>query len=196
MFKSLLWIHNTTMFSAVFWRLIPFFFFFALWQIERFFTKGYIRPTAVAMERKNNDILIPTGWHVSLFGFSLKTKDPQLKITLNDYITVFGLTPTGITRFLRLLEPVDRERQMSYTFTVRLPTLVIDSKSLFFVSSLKKKNKNNFFLIEFDIFLETPNQFGPIHRPLVFLKLQWKIVWSSQMFCISKLKYLSGELYT
>lgn len=122
-----------------------FFFFFALWQIERFFTKGYIRPTAVAMERKNNDILIPTGWHVSLFGFSLKTKDPQLKITLNDYITVFGLTPTGITRFLRLLEPVDRERQMSYTFTVRLPTLVIDSKSLFFVSLLKKKNKNNYF---------------------------------------------------
>uniref|UniRef100_A0A7N8XB14 Protocadherin-related 15a n=1 Tax=Mastacembelus armatus TaxID=205130 RepID=A0A7N8XB14_9TELE len=45
-----------------------------------------------------------------------ETKDPMLTITLNDYTTVFGLTPTGIIRYLRLLTPVDREKQMSYTF--------------------------------------------------------------------------------
>lgn len=45
-------------------------------------------------------------------------KDPMVKITLDDYTTIFGLTPTGITRYLRLLKPVDREKQMTYTFTV------------------------------------------------------------------------------
>lgn len=42
----------------------------------------------------------------------------MVKITLDDYTTIFGLTPTGITRYLRLLKPVDREKQMTYTFTV------------------------------------------------------------------------------
>lgn len=55
---------------------------------------------------------------LSLKFFHRKTKDPLLKITLDDYGTVFGLTPTGITRYLRLLKPVDRETQMTYTFTV------------------------------------------------------------------------------
>uniref|UniRef100_A0A3Q3WFF3 Cadherin domain-containing protein n=1 Tax=Mola mola TaxID=94237 RepID=A0A3Q3WFF3_MOLML len=45
-------------------------------------------------------------------------KDPMLKITLDDYTSIFGLTPTGLIRYLRLLKPVDREKQMAYTFTV------------------------------------------------------------------------------
>ncbi|XP_070833158.1 protocadherin-15-like [Chaetodon trifascialis] len=47
-----------------------------------------------------------------------ETKDPMVKITLDDYTTIFGLTPTGIVRYLRLLKPVDREKQMAYTFTM------------------------------------------------------------------------------
>ncbi|XP_035029147.2 protocadherin-15 isoform X4 [Hippoglossus stenolepis] len=47
-----------------------------------------------------------------------ETKDPMVKITLNDYTTIFGLTPTGLIRYLRLLKPVDREKQMTYTFTM------------------------------------------------------------------------------
>ncbi|CAG6016987.1 unnamed protein product [Menidia menidia] len=47
-----------------------------------------------------------------------ETKDPMLKISLDDYTTIFGLTPTGIIRYLRLLKPVDREKQMAYTFTM------------------------------------------------------------------------------
>uniref|UniRef100_H3C5U4 Protocadherin-related 15a n=1 Tax=Tetraodon nigroviridis TaxID=99883 RepID=H3C5U4_TETNG len=39
-------------------------------------------------------------------------------ITLGDYTTVFGVTQTGITRYLRLVTPVDREKQMTYTFTM------------------------------------------------------------------------------
>lgn len=52
--------------------------------------------------------------------FCWKTKDPMVQITLDDYTTIFALTPTGIIRYLRLLKPVDREKQMAYTFTVGL----------------------------------------------------------------------------
>uniref|UniRef100_A0A8C5I5Z0 Cadherin domain-containing protein n=1 Tax=Gouania willdenowi TaxID=441366 RepID=A0A8C5I5Z0_GOUWI len=41
-----------------------------------------------------------------------ETKDPMVRITLDDYTTIFSLTPTGIIRYLRLLKPVDREKQM------------------------------------------------------------------------------------
>ncbi|KAM4598964.1 protocadherin-15-like [Fundulus diaphanus] len=47
-----------------------------------------------------------------------ETKDPMVKITLDDYTTIFSLTPTGIIRYLRILKPVDREKQMVYTFTM------------------------------------------------------------------------------
>ncbi|TSK22798.1 Protocadherin-15 [Bagarius yarrelli] len=47
-----------------------------------------------------------------------ESKDPQVKITLSDYNTIFTITPTGITRYLLLLRPVDREMQTNYTFTM------------------------------------------------------------------------------
>uniref|UniRef100_A0A8C2ZG60 Protocadherin-15 n=1 Tax=Cyclopterus lumpus TaxID=8103 RepID=A0A8C2ZG60_CYCLU len=47
-----------------------------------------------------------------------ETKDPMVKITLDDYATIFSLNPTGIIRHLRLIKPVDREKQMAYTFTM------------------------------------------------------------------------------
>uniref|UniRef100_A0A3P9PKQ4 Protocadherin-related 15a n=1 Tax=Poecilia reticulata TaxID=8081 RepID=A0A3P9PKQ4_POERE len=45
-------------------------------------------------------------------------KNPMVKITLDDYTTIFSLTPTGIIRYLTILKPVDREKQMTYTFTM------------------------------------------------------------------------------
>ncbi|XP_056308698.1 protocadherin-15-like, partial [Danio aesculapii] len=47
-----------------------------------------------------------------------ETKDPQLKITLNEYTSIFTITTSGITRFLTLLKPVDREIQTNYTLTL------------------------------------------------------------------------------
>ncbi|KAK9964140.1 hypothetical protein ABG768_005338, partial [Culter alburnus] len=47
-----------------------------------------------------------------------ETKDPQLKITLNDYTSIFTITSAGITRYITLLKPVDRERQTNYTLTL------------------------------------------------------------------------------
>ncbi|NXC25982.1 PCD15 protein, partial [Campylorhamphus procurvoides] len=47
-----------------------------------------------------------------------ETKDPQLHLFLNDYTTFFTVTPSGITRYLTLLQPVDRETQQLYTFSM------------------------------------------------------------------------------
>uniref|UniRef100_A0A8C6UKQ6 Protocadherin-15 n=1 Tax=Neogobius melanostomus TaxID=47308 RepID=A0A8C6UKQ6_9GOBI len=47
-----------------------------------------------------------------------ETKDPMVTITMSDYTTIFSLTPTGLVRYLRLLKPVDREIQQTYSFTM------------------------------------------------------------------------------
>nr|XP_021146991.1 protocadherin-15 isoform X1 [Columba livia]XP_021146992.1 protocadherin-15 isoform X1 [Columba livia]XP_021146993.1 protocadherin-15 isoform X1 [Columba livia]XP_021146994.1 protocadherin-15 isoform X1 [Columba livia]XP_021146995.1 protocadherin-15 isoform X1 [Columba livia]XP_021146996.1 protocadherin-15 isoform X1 [Columba livia]XP_021146997.1 protocadherin-15 isoform X1 [Columba livia]XP_021146998.1 protocadherin-15 isoform X1 [Columba livia]XP_021146999.1 protocadherin-15 isoform X1 len=47
-----------------------------------------------------------------------ETKDPQLHLFLNDYNAVFTVTQSGITRYLTLLQPVDRELQQLYTFSM------------------------------------------------------------------------------
>ncbi|XP_003409314.2 protocadherin-15 isoform X10 [Loxodonta africana] len=46
------------------------------------------------------------------------TKDPEVHLFLNDYTSVFTVTQTGITRYLTLLQPVDREEQQTYTFSI------------------------------------------------------------------------------
>ncbi|RXM36363.1 Protocadherin-15 [Acipenser ruthenus] len=52
------------------------------------------------------------------FDLVIKTKDPMVRISLNDYNTVFTVTQSGIVRYLTLLQPVDRERQQTYTLTM------------------------------------------------------------------------------
>ncbi|XP_019339842.2 protocadherin-15 isoform X1 [Alligator mississippiensis] len=47
-----------------------------------------------------------------------ETKDPQVHLFLNDYSSFFTVTQTGITRYLTLLQPVDRELQQFYTFSM------------------------------------------------------------------------------
>uniref|UniRef100_W5MH39 Protocadherin-15 n=1 Tax=Lepisosteus oculatus TaxID=7918 RepID=W5MH39_LEPOC len=47
-----------------------------------------------------------------------ETKDPMLQISLNNYNTVFTVTPSGIVRYLTLLKSVDREQQQTYTFVM------------------------------------------------------------------------------
>ncbi|XP_061491337.1 protocadherin-15 isoform X4 [Rhineura floridana] len=49
---------------------------------------------------------------------AIPTKDPLLHLFLNDYNTFFTVTQTGITRYLTLLQPVDRELQQLYTFSM------------------------------------------------------------------------------
>ncbi|XP_053307239.1 protocadherin-15 [Spea bombifrons] len=47
-----------------------------------------------------------------------ETKDPQLFLYLVGYTSVFSVTQSGITRYLTLLQPVDRERQQIYKFSI------------------------------------------------------------------------------
>ncbi|XP_051968339.1 protocadherin-15b [Xyrauchen texanus] len=47
-----------------------------------------------------------------------ETKDPMVCISLDNYNSIFAVTPSGIARYLTLLKPVDREEQQSYAFTM------------------------------------------------------------------------------
>lgn len=47
-----------------------------------------------------------------------QTKDPQLQFSLGSYSNIFAVTAAGIRRYLILVQPLDRETQDSYTFTV------------------------------------------------------------------------------
>lgn len=48
----------------------------------------------------------------------LQTRDPQLHLALDLHSDVFSVSASGIRRYLTLLQPLDREAQDSYTFTV------------------------------------------------------------------------------
>ncbi|XP_047183468.1 protocadherin-15-like isoform X2 [Scophthalmus maximus] len=47
-----------------------------------------------------------------------ETRDPQLQFSLDSYSNVFSVSATGIRRYLTLVQPLDRETQDSYTFTL------------------------------------------------------------------------------
>uniref|UniRef100_A0A8C1RQ18 Protocadherin-15 n=1 Tax=Cyprinus carpio TaxID=7962 RepID=A0A8C1RQ18_CYPCA len=47
-----------------------------------------------------------------------ETKDPMVRISLDNYNSIFAVTPSGIARYLTLLRPVDHEEQPSYVFTM------------------------------------------------------------------------------
>ncbi|KAI5103079.1 protocadherin-15 isoform X2, partial [Silurus meridionalis] len=42
--------------------------------------------------------------------------NPMVRISLDNYESIFAVTPSGIARYLTLLKPVDREEQKSYSF--------------------------------------------------------------------------------
>ncbi|XP_059387788.1 protocadherin-15-like isoform X4 [Carassius carassius] len=47
-----------------------------------------------------------------------ETKDPMVRISLDNYNSIFAVTPSGMARYLTLLRPVDHEEQPSYVFTM------------------------------------------------------------------------------
>ncbi|XP_073722817.1 protocadherin-15b isoform X2 [Misgurnus anguillicaudatus] len=47
-----------------------------------------------------------------------ESKDPMLRISLDNYNSIFAVTPSGIARYLTLLRPVDREEQQTYGLTM------------------------------------------------------------------------------
>lgn len=63
----------------------------------------------------------------------LQTNDPILRISLDNYESIFSVTPHGIARYLTLVKPVDREEQKSYSFTVRSTQAQVISISSFLI---------------------------------------------------------------
>uniref|UniRef100_A0A3Q3WTS8 Protocadherin-15 n=1 Tax=Mola mola TaxID=94237 RepID=A0A3Q3WTS8_MOLML len=47
-----------------------------------------------------------------------ESRDPQLQLSLDSYSDVFSVSTAGIRRYLTLVQPLDREAQDSYTFTL------------------------------------------------------------------------------
>ncbi|GAB1295218.1 Protocadherin-15 [Apodemus speciosus] len=85
------------------------------------------------------------------------TKDPELHLFLNDYTSVFTVTPTGITRYLTLLQPVDREEQQTYTFLITAFDGVQESESVVVNIRVMDANDNTptFPEISYDVYVYT-----------------------------------------
>ncbi|KAG7462930.1 hypothetical protein MATL_G00189940 [Megalops atlanticus] len=84
---------------------------------QRLTYQGYISESAPvgATIASNANLTAPLGI-IALDNDIEETKDPMVRITLDDFTTVFTVTPSGITRYLTLLKPVDREVKQTYTF--------------------------------------------------------------------------------
>ncbi|XP_003783712.1 protocadherin-15 isoform X9 [Otolemur garnettii] len=88
-----------------------------------YFTKssyqGYILESAPVGATISDSLNLTTPLRIVALDKDIEdTKDPELHLFLNDYTSVFTVTQTGITRYLTLLQPVDREEQQTYTFSI------------------------------------------------------------------------------
>uniref|UniRef100_A0A5F9D1P2 Protocadherin related 15 n=1 Tax=Oryctolagus cuniculus TaxID=9986 RepID=A0A5F9D1P2_RABIT len=85
------------------------------------------------------------------------TKDPELHLFLNDYTSVFTVTQTGITRYLTLLQPVDREEQQTYTFSITAFDGVQESEPVVINIRVMDANDNTptFPEISYDVYVYT-----------------------------------------
>ncbi|XP_025770764.1 protocadherin-15 [Puma concolor] len=85
------------------------------------------------------------------------TKDPELHLFLNDYTSVFTVTQTGITRYLTLLQPVDREEQQTYTFSITAFDGVQESEPVIVNIRVMDANDNTptFPEISYDVYVYT-----------------------------------------
>ncbi|XP_021551743.1 protocadherin-15 isoform X9 [Neomonachus schauinslandi] len=84
-------------------------------------------------------------------------KDPELHLFLNDYTSVFTVTQTGITRYLTLLQPVDREEQQTYTFSITAFDGVQESEPVIVNIRVMDANDNTptFPEISYNVYLYT-----------------------------------------
>ncbi|KFO30211.1 Protocadherin-15 [Fukomys damarensis] len=85
------------------------------------------------------------------------TKDPELHLFLNDYTSVFTVTQMGIVRYLTLLQPVDREEQQFYTFSITAFDGVQESEPVVVNIRVMDANDNTptFPEISYDVYVYT-----------------------------------------
>uniref|UniRef100_A0A7N4P4Q0 Protocadherin-15 n=1 Tax=Sarcophilus harrisii TaxID=9305 RepID=A0A7N4P4Q0_SARHA len=81
--------------------------------------QGYILESAPVGATISDNLNLTTPLRIVVLDKDVEdTKDPEVHLFLNDYTSVFTVTPSGITRYLTLLQPVDREEQQYYTFSI------------------------------------------------------------------------------
>ncbi|XP_075921720.1 protocadherin-15 isoform X3 [Petromyzon marinus] len=95
---------------------------------ERTMYQGYILESAPVGTTISSTLQLDSPLSVVALDADVKeTKDPQLQVSLQGASAVFGVTSSGITRFLTLLQPLDRETRQQYSFTMMASDGVLHS---------------------------------------------------------------------
>nr|XP_045363382.1 protocadherin-15 isoform X1 [Camelus bactrianus] len=120
--------------------------------------QGYILESAPVGATISDSLNLTTPLRIVALDKDIEdTKDPELHLFLNDYTSVFTVTQTGITRYLTLLQPVDREEQQTYTFSITAFDGVQESEPVIVNIRVMDANDNTptFPEISYDIYVYT-----------------------------------------
>uniref|UniRef100_A0A8C0NXQ5 Protocadherin-15 n=1 Tax=Canis lupus familiaris TaxID=9615 RepID=A0A8C0NXQ5_CANLF len=120
--------------------------------------QGYILESAPVGATISDSLNLTTPLRIVALDKDIEdTKDPELHLFLNDYTSVFTVTQTGITRYLTLLQPVDREEQQTYTFSITAFDGVQESEPVIVNIRVMDANDNTptFPEISYDVYVYT-----------------------------------------
>ncbi|KAF6110592.1 protocadherin related 15 [Phyllostomus discolor] len=120
--------------------------------------QGYILESAPVGATISESVNLTTPLRIVILDKDIEdTKDPEVQLFLNDYTSVFTVTPTGITRFLTLLQPVDREEQDTYIFSITAFDGVQESQPVVVNIRVMDANDNTptFPEISYDVYVYT-----------------------------------------
>uniref|UniRef100_A0A8D0YUK6 Protocadherin-15 n=1 Tax=Sus scrofa TaxID=9823 RepID=A0A8D0YUK6_PIG len=120
--------------------------------------QGYILESAPVGATISDSLNLTTPLRIVALDKDIEdTKDPELHLFLNDYTSVFTVTQTGITRYLTLLQPVDREEQQIYTFSITAFDGVQESEPVIVNIRVMDANDNTptFPEISYDVYVYT-----------------------------------------
>ncbi|XP_065776047.1 protocadherin-15 isoform X2 [Muntiacus reevesi] len=125
--------------------------------------QGYILESAPVGATISDSLNLTTPLRIVALDKDIEdTKDPELHLFLNDYTSVFTVTQTGITRYLTLLQPVDREEQQTYTFSITAFDGVQESEPVIVNIRVMDANDNTptFPEISYDVYVYTDMNAG------------------------------------
>ncbi|XP_037660839.1 protocadherin-15 isoform X5 [Choloepus didactylus] len=120
--------------------------------------QGYILESAPVGATISESLNLTTPLRIVVLDKDIEdTKDPEVHLFLNDYTSVFTVTQTGITRYLTLLQPVDREEQQYYTFSITAFDGVQESEPVIVNIRVMDANDNTpaFPEISYDVYVYT-----------------------------------------
>ncbi|XP_061051744.1 protocadherin-15 isoform X8 [Eubalaena glacialis] len=120
--------------------------------------QGYILESAPVGTTISDSVNLTTPLRIVALDKDIEDmKDPELHLFLNDYTSVFTVTQTGITRYLTLLQPVDREEQQTYTFSITAFDGVQESEPVIVNIRVMDANDNTptFPEISYDVYVYT-----------------------------------------